>query len=62
MVVYFHIKFNLMLNIFGYYHICNKEGKTKSGETSDTDAYFHLYCLFLQFAAVDLIHNALMSN
>lgn len=55
--VYFHIKCYLMLNIFGYYHVCNQQGKTKNGETSDIDAYFHLYCPFLQFAAVDLMHQ-----
>lgn len=31
--------------------------KNKNGETSDIDAYFHLYCPFLQFAAVDLTHQ-----
>ena len=46
-----------MLNIFGYYHVCNQQGKTKNGETSDIDAYFQLYCPFLQSAAVDLMHQ-----
>ena len=31
--------------------------KNKNGETSDIDAYFYLYCPFLQFAAVDLMHQ-----